>query len=317
MRWAPPDSDVITASPDTISFRSAQMYWNRLWFLTDERKSKRLTASPSPLNPAISRVHLKTIWQCGGITSSSDVCPSVAFLCQENFFVYLLIFHFFHFLVECSVECFEMLHNRKAHLLVSHSSTLSFSQLPSSVFTHSSPLERQSFEMNGIFSWAQVFFKMTRKSIEKFVRSNEKIASKLRLKLNCASLSKSSGNFHSLQLLNLFSYFYPILLLFFFFRVFSETFTLLTIAQISCFPYFQLVSALFVWTLTCERLRWCFEIKSLKILRMVHWVRFKFDEWKIFSSLRLNFDSLCWKKIDFERGKTAKQKSYEKIRHRW
>lgn len=159
MRWAPPDSEVITASPDTISFSSAQMYWNRLWFLTDERKSKRLTASPSPLNPAISRVHLKTIWQCGGIASSSDVCPSVAFLCQEIFLFIYWFSTFFHFLVECSVECFEMLHNRKAHLLVSHSSTLSFSQLPSSVFTHSSPLERQSFEMNGIFSWAQVFFK--------------------------------------------------------------------------------------------------------------------------------------------------------------
>lgn len=172
-----------------------------------------------------------------------------------------------------------MLHNREAHLLVSHSSTLSFSQLPSSVFTHSSPLERQSFEMNGIFSWAQVFFKMTRKRIENLVRSNEKIASKLRLKLNCASLSKSSGNFHSLQLLNLFSYFYPILLLFFFFPCLFRDFHFVDYCANFMFSVF----------LTCfcsvrlnfdsrEVLLVLREIKSLKIWRMIHWVRFKFDE---------------------------------------
>lgn len=95
--WAPPDRLVMTASPDTISFNRAQMYWNRRWFLTEERKSKRWTASPSPLKPAISRVQRRTIWQWGGTTSGS---PSVAFLNRNQRKIVLLI-DFFHFLVQC------------------------------------------------------------------------------------------------------------------------------------------------------------------------------------------------------------------------
>lgn len=102
--WAPPDKLVMTASPDTRSFNKAQMYWNRRWFLTEERKSKRLTASPSPLNPAISLVQRKTIWQWGGIASKPNFCPSVAFLNEE---IVLLIFNTFHFLV----QRFMLLHN--------------------------------------------------------------------------------------------------------------------------------------------------------------------------------------------------------------
>lgn len=150
VRWAPPDNCVITASPDTKSLRRAQMYWNLRWFLTDERKSKRFTASPRPLNPAISRVHRKTIWQCGGTASncrpSSDCCPSVAFL--QKFFDTIIIGIDFMF----SLPGYQFCYTIAIYLFVSHSSTFDFSQLPSSVFTHSSPDDLQSFEMNGIFN---------------------------------------------------------------------------------------------------------------------------------------------------------------------
>lgn len=95
IRWAPPLKLVITASPDTISLRSAQMYWNLRWFLTDDLKSNLLTASPSPLKPAISFVQRRTIWQWGGGTDSiwmvsSECCPSVAFLKVKKFIFVVL-----------------------------------------------------------------------------------------------------------------------------------------------------------------------------------------------------------------------------------
>lgn len=66
IRWAPPLSEVIATSPDTSNLRSAQIYWNRRWLRTDDLKSRRLTATSSPLKPAISRVLRTTILQCGG-----------------------------------------------------------------------------------------------------------------------------------------------------------------------------------------------------------------------------------------------------------
>lgn len=55
---------------DTSKRSSEHTYWNLRRSRTDERKSRRLTASPSPLKPAISRVHRIVIWQWGGISVS-------------------------------------------------------------------------------------------------------------------------------------------------------------------------------------------------------------------------------------------------------
>lgn len=161
VRCAPPLKLVkVIDWSDTKSFSSAQMYWNLFWLRTEERKSKRLTASPSPLKPAISRVQRNTIWQCGrgtdsNETSSDDGCPSVAFLKTKKLFWFLsnwYRFFFLHFFISWFINNSIWIHYTIAfsHLFVSHSSTFNFSQLPWSVFTHSSPCPRQSFEINGI-----------------------------------------------------------------------------------------------------------------------------------------------------------------------
>lgn len=116
--WAPPDRLVMTASPDTISFRRAQMYWNRRWFRTEERKSRRWTASPSPLNPAISRVQRRTIWQWGGTTSGS---PSVAFLNPKK--IVLLIDFFSSFIFSFPGSMFFHIFNCTTRFLTSSTHT--------------------------------------------------------------------------------------------------------------------------------------------------------------------------------------------------
>lgn len=60
---------------DTSNRSNEHTYWNLRRSRTDERKSNRLTASPSPLKPAISRVHRIVIWQWGGISESSPSSP--------------------------------------------------------------------------------------------------------------------------------------------------------------------------------------------------------------------------------------------------
>lgn len=180
IRCAPPDKLVITASPDTSSLSSAQMYWNRRWFLTEERKSKRFTASPSPLKPAISLVQRKTIWQCGGTESSwipLDCNPSVAFLSKKKILIVIDFFHFvfFHFLV-CTTTL-SWLHNRDVSPL---GFALQYLQLLPAAFVGLDPFlsVRSPILRDKWHSERKIFFCLWwEKSIENFyvfVRFNER-----------------------------------------------------------------------------------------------------------------------------------------------
>lgn len=82
IRWALPGK---LAMPlfDTSNLNNEQTYWNLLRSRTEDRKSKRWTASPRPLKPAISLVHLIVIWQWGGISVSGSLSS-----CPDDFCLY-------------------------------------------------------------------------------------------------------------------------------------------------------------------------------------------------------------------------------------
>lgn len=67
----------------TKSFKSAQMYWKRLWSRTELRKSNRLTTSPKPLKPAISLERRRIIWQWGWGASSLELASSSEVLLEN------------------------------------------------------------------------------------------------------------------------------------------------------------------------------------------------------------------------------------------
>lgn len=112
IRWALPGRLAIPLF-DTSNRNNEHTYWNLRRSRTDDRKSKRFTASPRPLKPAISRVHRIVIWQWGGISVSVssvssravefDLCVKKNKMTKEKKINKLKYVWHFHFLVPCNL----------------------------------------------------------------------------------------------------------------------------------------------------------------------------------------------------------------------